>query len=191
MNKLRTGGLLLGGLAAVTLLIGRKAAKDAAIDEAFGLGLDASLNDIYRKTVVETAIGQIGEQDPAKYWSQCSIKPPYPTNWCGGFVIWVLKSAGLAQLSEWEIGTALKPTFFPQPGDVAWIDLGKSTGPTDTRGHKAIVESVTDTTVTTIDGNQDPDPTKTPHIVARATRPRNKFSGFFSIDPLIKRIEDA
>jgi len=175
-------GLALGAIGAV-LLSGKKKEDFKNIKVDIG---EATIEPSVRGRIVQIAANEIGEQNPDKYWSVClNTPPPYPINWCGGFVLWVLESAGLPRMSEWEIGTKLIPTTDPLPGDVAWIDLGKSTGPTDTRGHKAIIESVNGDNITTIDGNQESNAKVAPHYVRRVTRLRSKFSGFFSIDPLI------
>jgi hypothetical protein len=129
-----------------------------------------------RKRVLRIADSQIGETQWGQYLDGVAADPGGPVAWCGIFALWVLHEAGLGESITWRYNEPhgflfrLPPTNDPQPGDLAYIP---------TNQHHAIVESVEDGWVTTIDGNS------AGRKVARNRRPRSAFSAFYSIQPLI------
>lgn len=129
-----------------------------------------------RQAVVNAAASQLGIQDPSKYWSEVvPTAPGFKGDWCGGFALWCVKQARLAPDMYWEIGKGfcyhLPITKDPFPGDIAYFDQPYQ--------HHAVVESVGNALVTTIDGNQPGSQ------VVRRTRPISKVTAFYSIQPLI------
>lgn len=151
----------------------------AAAFAAIGTGL--VLTSDPRAKVVKIARGEIGPQNPDKYWSEVQPKlmgQPTKIAWCGGNALWVLHKAGLTDV-PWEpsIGFAarlLKTTKNPQPGDVAYFDQPFQ--------HHAIVEKVVGDQLYTIDGNQSPGEQVLPRI-----RPLNAATAFYSIQSLIDK----
>jgi hypothetical protein len=127
-----------------------------------------------RERVVAIALGELGQQNPDRYWSD--VQPRLEGTqaaWCGGFALWVLRQAGLTDW-PWEVGKGfcyrLPTTRAPQPGDIAYFRELQ---------HHAIVESVDAQHVHTIDGNQRGE------TVARRSRPRSDVAAFYSIEPLL------
>lgn len=107
-----------------------------------------------------------GSGNYTKYWRD--IKPGYQgAQWCAGFVSWVLWRAFGKELAKkllsgvWvftycpDLGDAGAKRLYskPNPGDIIlfWKNRGSEGG--WRFGHTGIVESVTSTTVTTIEGN--------------------------------------
>lgn len=154
--------------------------------------------DHVRQEIVRIAKGQIGPQtkgspEVVAYWRD--VVPPTWSDaqvrqyakskeWCGGFALWCIRQAGLAQGTHWQDGLGfvgparlrrLSIVETPEPGDVAIVPYGN--------WHHAIVEACDATTLITIDGNQ-PD-------VRRKTRPRPAPSrmSYYSIDRFIKAEE--
>jgi hypothetical protein len=104
-----------------------------------------------RAEVVSIARTEIGKRDAAKYWEGVLPSgPPYPKHWCGGFALWVLRTAGLAPDVPWGIGRGfcyrLPITNHPQIGDIAYFDQPYQ--------HHAVVVEVSDRGLVTVDGNQ-------------------------------------
>ena len=133
-----------------------------------------------RAKVVEIALGELGPGRVPEYWRICGIDPaPKPGEkggeWCGAFALWALKRAGLATRVNWTIGLGfaevqgLRRTRSPRPGDIAYDDKPYQ--------HHAIVESLVDGILTTIDGNQ-PD-------VRRKVRKLPADFTFYSIDKFL------
>lgn len=132
-----------------------------------------------RLRVLEIAQGEIGKQDPTKYWEE--VLPlsdrgkGFRGAWCGGFALWCLKQAGLAPNLDWAIGRGfcyrLRATNAPKPGDVAYIDQPYQ--------HHALVVEVMGDRVHTIDGNQ------LGSTVKATDRPRSKITAFYSIESLL------
>ncbi len=95
----------------------------------------------------------------------------HPEFWCADFVSWVFREAGkpftggssggwripaVASLATWfqNNATYLSGTEIPQPGDVIFINYGRSVaGTTQDGDHTGIVERVEGNTVYTIEGN--------------------------------------
>jgi len=133
-----------------------------------------------RVQVVQIAGSQLGKGDPSPYWRDAYGPVWTPgLSWCGVFALWVLRQAGLTQ-AKWIAGkgfiypVGLRPTFAPEPGDVAYFDKMQ---------HQAIVAAVnTDGTVTLINGNGDSGK------VSESRTPKTKVTAFFSIDPLITKV---
>lgn len=101
-------------------------------------------------------------------------------HWCGGFALWALHKAGIARDVFWLDGLGfcevekLPKTKAPQPGDIAYTNSPFQ--------HHAIVKSLANGILVTIDGNQ-------PNVVEK-TRPLPK-SGmvFYSIQPFLDRLD--
>lgn len=138
-----------------------------------------------RARLLALARAELGADDPGPYWLETIGPDPryWPEDWCGGFVLAMLKRAGIAPESwRWVVGHGflrrdpmrqLPRGVLPEPGDVAYFDR---------KQHHAIVESVNAEarTFTTIDGNS------TGGKVARNEgRPLSSVAAFFSIDRLI------
>lgn len=139
--------------------------------------------DPRRLAVVAVARAELGKQDPSKYWD--AVLPPAQQNsgfvgeWCGGFALWCLRQAGLAQNVNWEIGKGfcyrLPITLTPEPGDVVYLDQPYQ--------HHAILSEANAERVITIDGNQAGD------TVRLVTRQRSRVTAFFSIAPLLEKAQ--
>lgn len=131
-----------------------------------------------RDAVVAYARGEIGQQDPAKYWGDVlpGTTGGYPPHWCGGFTLWALHQAGLAKTINWKIGKGycyqLPITRNPQPGDMAYFDQPYQ--------HHAVVVDVSGDTLTTVDGNQPGQTVRERTRSIAATKPV-----FYSIAPLL------
>lgn len=135
-----------------------------------------------RSFVVRAAVSQLGKTDPTAYWQDTLATHPTvsPTaDWCGVFALWCLHQAGLALDWHWEIGSgfllstlhpSLPTTQNPQPGDVAYFDHLE---------HEAIVEFVTPSGVSLINGNGEGG------AVTRSSALRSEVTAFFSIAPLL------
>lgn len=132
-----------------------------------------------RDKIIRIAKTQLGVQDPDKYWAV--VQPGLVNSkaaWCGGFALWAIKEAGFAKDTIWQIGKGfteinrLPRTKNPEPGDIAYYDQPFQ--------HHAIVSSVKDGIVNTIDGNQ---PGGT---VQEKQRPLNTATAYYSITPLIE-----
>lgn len=147
-------------------------------------GSDASSSDA-RVRVVAAAEGELGEQDPSKYWEEVLPEHQQGTgfkgHWCGGFALWCLRQAGLARNIDWQIGRGfcfqLPRTSSPEPGDIAYIDQPFQ--------HHAVVVTASGNSVTTVDGNQPGS------SVQLRTRPRSAITAFFSIEDLIQEANAA
>jgi hypothetical protein len=154
--------------------------------------------DHVRQEIVRIAGAEIGPQGKGSpqviaywrdvlppTWSDAQVKLYAKSKeWCGGFALWCIRRAGLAQSMRWIDGMGfvgparlrkLGLNETPQPGDVAITPVPF--------WHHAIIESCDDVTLVTVDGNQ-PD-------VRRKTRPRppaTKIS-YYSIDRFIQAEE--
>jgi hypothetical protein len=156
-----------------------KALLLSSIIGAMALALVKIMNQDPRSKVVNVALSQLGEQNPDKYWEE--IQPaflgnPHGIAWCGGFALWVLRQAGLTDWT-WQIGkgfaSRLPITHDPQPGDIAYFDHLQ---------HHAIVRSIKDGILTSIDGNQSPGE----RVLVRE-RPVSEVKAFYSIAPLVHK----
>lgn len=133
-----------------------------------------------RQQVVSAAESQLGPGNPVLYWEDVCVKTLEPNkDWCGAFVLWCLHRAGLALDVCWATdgsgfvgGQHLPTTKTPLPGDIYYQH--------EPYQHHAIVESLENGILTTIDGNSP--------NVSRNSRPVPKEGIlFYSIDPLLKK----
>lgn len=134
-----------------------------------------------RARVVAIARGELGPQDPDKYWrlvQPALMGNPHGVAWCGGFALWCLRTAGLCDWT-WKIGSGflevkgLPRVSPPQPGDIGYLTHN---------AHHFIVEDVRDGKVTSIDGNHFAAPAEG---VGEATRALGEVSAFYSIRNLV------
>jgi CHAP domain-containing protein len=108
-----------------------------------------------RARVVRWAEGQVGVQDPDKYWK--IVGPDMTgdasgTSWCGGFALWCLTMAGLVTWKwvrskgfVYDGATQRLPTTqLPEPGDIAYFAHNQ---------HYAIVRYVQNGRVYLVNGN--------------------------------------
>ncbi len=132
-----------------------------------------------RIRVAEYARAELGKNDAAIYWADVLPGTPpsgYPKDWCGGFALWALHRAGLAQGFDWVIGEGflfhLPHTQEPQIGDIAYFD---------TNQHHAVVVGVDRVarTVALVNGNG------TGGAVSASVVPMAHVAGFYSIEPLL------
>ncbi len=149
-------------------------------------------NDAIRKEIVRIARGEIGPQkkgSPEVFgywrdalpptWTDFQVKQYAATKeWCGGFCLWVLHQAGVAKDVHWKDGLGftevnrLPHTKTPLPGDI-----GYKPSPYQ---HHFIVESLTPTSLRSIDGNQ-PD-------VRAYDRPAPSGITYYSIEPFLVKL---
>lgn len=134
-----------------------------------------------RERILEVAEGELGSKDEPGYWAAVLPgAPPFPKGvWCGAFVLWVLREAGVTDRT-WKLGQGFLLTNQghenfpiirnPQPGDVAYFDQPFQ--------HHAIVERVEGDKVHLIAGNT------ASRDVARQTKPV-KDAVFFSVAPFV------
>ena len=134
-----------------------------------------------RARVVAIARCELGEQDPDKYWRvvcPALCGHPHDVSWCGGFVLWCLREAGVTAL-EWVIGKGfvfrLETVNEPAPGDVAVFGAPL--------WHHAVVKRTEGGMVYTIDGNTMPRPLEGVTERVRAITPKTTF---YSIAPLLR-----
>ena len=135
-----------------------------------------------RERVIELARGQLGHIGAERYWLDALGYVPTmtgkPLAWCGAFVTYCLRRAGLTD-AQWILGRGivgplgLPQTLSPQPGDIGYIHSPYQ--------HHCIVEHADLSTVRSIDGNSVGD-----SVLARE-RPRSAFTAFYSIQPLLDR----
>jgi hypothetical protein len=104
-----------------------------------------------RGVIASTAEGQVGERRASVYWPY--VLPgnwvgPYPEHWCGAFALWVLNTA-LETGWLWKVGRGflfrLQPAQLPLCGDIAYRNKPLQ--------HHAVITSVYNEWVTTVDGN--------------------------------------
>ncbi len=135
-----------------------------------------------REKIVDAALGELGDQNPDKYWGLVQpVMVGSGAAWCGGFALWALKQAGLAPELDWTVGKGfifkgndgkqLPTTKNPKPGDIAYFNNLQ---------HHAIVKSFDGVTLETIDGNQGPG-----EKVTQRKRSPGEVTAFFSIEPLL------
>ena len=131
-----------------------------------------------RSKVIEIASAEMGASKWDKYTDgRTADHPGSRVSWCGIFALWCLHQAGLAPGIKWIYGkgfaSKLPRTSDPKPGDIAYIDKPFQ--------HHALVESVVGNIIYTIDGNHN-------DKVAKCERTRDKFTAFFSIEPLLNQL---
>jgi len=146
-----------------------------------GAGLILTKKDA-REKVVAAALGELGVQNPDKYWSIVQPKlmgRPTEIAWCGGFALWALKQASLAKDMIWNVGLGfaevyhLPKTKDPKPGDIAYYDQ-------PFQHHALVKRNNGDGTMDTIDGNQTGETVKEKFNV-----PISKPTAIYSIQPLV------
>lgn len=140
-----------------------------------------------RARLVAWARGELGEQDPNKYYRSAAPQfadkgAEHSVSWCGVFVLAGLRECGLTDW-QWETGRGfvyrLAKTADPQPGDVAVFQKGASG---KDLWHHAIVASVDSGAVNTVDGNVLPAPREG---VAERRRAIDSNATFYSIAQLL------
>jgi len=130
-----------------------------------------------RARVVALARGELGEQNPDKYWSV--VQPglmghAHDISWCGGFALWCLRMAGLCDWN-WKIGSGflevkgLPKVSLPEPGDIGYLAKNQ---------HHFVVERVELGKVYSIDGNHMAAPKEG---VGTAVRELGDVTAFYSI----------
>jgi hypothetical protein len=153
--------------------------------------MDEAMKEAKRHEIVRVAQSEVGPQTRGSEkvlgywrtvlpssWSEAQVKQfANSVSWCGGFALWCLRQAGIAKDTAWQMGrgfigpAGLPRTKQPRPGDIAYTDQPKQ--------HHAIVESLIDNTLVTIDGNQ-PD-------IKRKSRPLPSGIVFYSIEPFLDK----
>lgn len=139
----------------------------------------------FRTRVVRIAEDEVGSTDATKYWKEVlpGKHKKYPEHWCGAFVLWCLRRAGLCDWT-WEIGSGLmwpkgakEPrlpvTSYPKPGDVAYVEKFQ---------HHCLVMEAVGSVVATVDGNSG---YRKGGEVVLNQRPVSSFASFYDISPLI------
>jgi hypothetical protein len=141
-----------------------------------------------RARIIEIAEAEIGPQRKGsqrvyEYWR--SVLPPEwsdaqaktyakTRDWCGGFALWCLKQAGIAQDIYWQDGigflgpAGLKQTRTPSRGDIGYLPQPFQ--------HHLLYSYEHDGKVHSVDGNQPG--------VRQQVRPRQGIV-FYSIEPLL------
>lgn len=177
-RKLNWGWLVLPVVVVGGLVLATRSSSTPAPSSPSSPGLGHLTG---RAAVVAAAVSQIGNTDPALYWLDTlpGGTDPGDADWCGAFALWCLHRARLAQDWQWEIGSgfllstvhhSLPTTTEPKPGDIAYFDHNQ---------HEAIVEAVSPSGVSLINGNGSGG------AVTRSTEPRSAVTAFFSIAPLL------
>lgn len=179
MKKLHAALLTLGGTVAAMFMTKRNSQRAPVLPPEPELEPEPETDPVppersARERVHAIAVAQMGRQNPDTFWAE--VCPPLQGTsaaWCGGFALWVLRHAGLTQ-GRWIMGkgfaSKLPQTKSPQLGDIAYFHKLQ---------HHAIVESVSNGTLITIDGNQ---PGET---VQRRARDVRDAAAVFSIQPLV------
>jgi len=78
-----------------------------------------------RTLVLDLAVGELGRSDPEKYWSEIAPNGHPSHSWCGAFLLWVLRKAGLVDWTYDPAGSwfyqlpAVHPTK-TKPGDLVF-----------------------------------------------------------------------
>lgn len=130
-----------------------------------------------RAKVVAVAMSQLGQGAGGglKYWNEVLPSgPPFPKEWCGAFLLWVLHQAGLMRDVNWEIGTGFLPslpvTENPKPGDIAFFDHLQ---------HQALIANISGEKMRLVNGNGFGG------VVTLSTNDLSSATRFYSIAPLI------
>jgi hypothetical protein len=144
-----------------------------------------TLPDAARERVVAIARGELGEQNPSKYYAEAAPiylgTKPNEKSWCGVFALWCLRRAGLTDWT-WKDGVGfvfdgktqrLPSVSLPEPGDIAYFARNQ---------HYAIVERVENGFVHTIDGNAKTTPDEG---VETRRRPIGEAAAYYSIRRLV------
>lgn len=130
-----------------------------------------------RAKVIAVAMSQLGQGAGGglKYWRDVIPSgPPFPKEWCGAFLLWVLHQVGLMKDVNWDIGVGFLPKLpiveTPKPGDIAFFDHLQ---------HQAFVANVNGEKMTLINGNG------LGGVVTVSTKDLSSATRFYSIAPLI------
>ena len=138
-----------------------------------------------RQKVANTAASQEQSVASAAYWREVlpvNWRGPYPPQWCGAFTLWALRMALWCDWT-WEVGKGylyrLRPTNSPDIGDICYMDKPYQ--------HHAVLTAVGNDDkgrpyVISQDGNSGP----SPGMCLEQWRPREKWTAFYSIEPLIQ-----
>jgi peptidoglycan hydrolase-like protein with peptidoglycan-binding domain len=106
------------------------------------------------------------------------LNGPKLQSWCGLFVVWALKSAGVP-LGNWKIGSGISAlisnsrgpqSYTPQVGDIGYLNAHQ---------HHCLVIRVEGDMVITIDGNTRGDSGATGGQIGENARPRSAFAAFY------------
>lgn len=148
-----------------------------------------------RARLVAWAAGEIGEQDPNKYYRVAAPQfadggHEHDTSWCGIFCLAGLHAIAPTRAPIWQTGSGfarehLRVVQLPEPGDIAVFRKGEDKNGRDL-WHHAIVERLDRGVLHTIDGNVLRAPLEG---VARKTRKLDDERGnvtFYSIATLLK-----
>ena len=142
--------------------------------------------------VLRVAGAEVGYVEGPNNWSRYAVGGAQNQPWCGSFVDWVLRQAGVRgePSSVWtpsglqgyrQRGTAIDRNGPVQPGDVVYFDWQGGTG-TQGVDHVGIVTGVRqDGQVETIEGNTSPSNAGSQSNgggVYRRVRPRSVIAGF-------------
>lgn len=149
--------------------------------------------DDLRKCVVECALGEIGNDDPSKYWEEAAgISPSragaVPAAWCGVFALWCLRKVLLTDVL-WKFGAGfvyqaglrqIRVTA-AQPGDIAYFNRAQ---------HHAVVVGVLpdETALELVNGNSGGSGLANGRV-SRSVKKMDRVTAVFSISPLVAKVE--
>jgi len=137
-----------------------------------------------RQRVANLASNEQHSVDSAKYWKEVLAEDwtgPFPKEWCGAFTLWTLRKS-LGCTWRWEVGKGylyrLRATNAPNIGDICYMDKPYQ--------HHAVLTAVGDDAdgkpyVISQDGNSG----NAPGECLEQWRSRDKWTAFYSIEPLI------
>ncbi len=127
-------------------------------------------NNIKRWLVVYFAKSQVNNSDALKYWQSAGAPQLMGQPWCGAFTLWALHKAGVAKDVLWQTGSGylshFPTTTTPRSGDIAYFNKFQ---------HEAIVSSVTNGSVSLINGNG------TGGKVTFSTVPKSSVTAFYNV----------
>jgi hypothetical protein len=140
-----------------------------------------------RQRVANTANQENHAKDATKYWADVlslTWRGPYPSQWCGAFVLWCLRTS-LGCGLQWEVSSGflhhlpqLRRGAMPELGDIAYLD--------NPYQHHAVVVAAGLSSdgvpyVITMDGNSGSPPGE----VIEHWSHQSCWTCFFSIDRLV------
>ena len=119
--------------------------------------------------IARTQLGVIEEPtNRVPYWPGAGLPDLQGQPWCGAFVWWCLRQAGVGALpstarrfvytptglADWTAARRIIPAGSARPGDVAWFSFDTQPGPE----HVGLVVDISPTGgLTTVEGNTSPD----------------------------------